>query len=145
MTSSRIISSVVNLTWKGGLAFEAVPPSGKAMTFDSTPEGSEPLGPSPMEALLASIAACAAMDVISILEKKRQKVTGYRIEIEGERIPEGTWPRPYTSVKVRHFVTGDGIDPDAVARSVHLSDEKYCSVLATLRLGPQVESEWAIE
>ncbi|HRF60686.1 MAG TPA: OsmC family protein [Fimbriimonadaceae bacterium] len=136
---------MVNLTWKGGLAFEAVPPSGKTMTFDSTPDGSEPHGASPMEALLAAIAACSAMDVISILEKKRQKVTSYRIEIEGERSPEGEWPRPFTKIEVRHIVSGESIDPDALARSVQLSDEKYCSVLATLRLGPEVGSAWAIE
>ena len=98
-----------------------------------------------METLLSAIGACAAMDVISILKKKRQVVTAYRIEIEGERVPPGNWPRPFLSIVVRHIVSGENIDPAAVERAVQLSDEKYCSVIATLRQSPTVTSEWVVE
>lgn len=114
--------------------------------MDGHPEsGGQGLGPTPMEALLAAAAACSAMDVVSILEKKRQTVASYRIEIEGERGPEGEWPRPFTRLSVRHVLSGEGLDPVAVARAVELSDTKYCSVLATLRAAPEVTSSWAIE
>jgi putative redox protein len=136
----------VDVAWKGELAFEATPPTGFRFTMDGHPEsGGQGLGPTPMEALLAAAAACSAMDVVSILEKKRQNVTAYRIEIEGERPPEGEWPRPFTRLTVRHIVSGVGLDPAAVERAVELSDTKYCSVLATLRAAPDVTSSWQIE
>src|SRR4051812_2693202 len=102
--------------------------------MDSHPDfGGENRGPSPVEALLSSIAACSAIDVLAILRKKQQKVTAYRIEVEGERPPEGQYPRPFTSIVIRHVVTGVDIDPHAVERAVELSDTKYCGVIATLR------------
>lgn len=85
------------------------------------------------------------MDVVNILEKKRQKVTGYRVEVDGERVPKGQWPRPFLSITVKHIITGDGIDPVAVQRAIELTDEKYCSVIATLRQAPTVSSVWEIE
>ena len=107
--------------------------------------GGQGLGPSPVEALLASAAACCGMDVVSILEKKRQEVTAYRLEIDGVRAEPGTWPRPFLSITMRHIVTGEDLDPVAVARAVELSDEKYCTVVSTLRSQPEVQSLWTIE
>lgn len=128
------------------MAFESMPESGKSFIMDASPDaGGQGLGPSPLEALVSSVAACAAMDVISILRKKKQEVTAYRIEIDGVRGPEGVYPRPYTSLHVRHFVSGTNLDPVAVARSVQLSDTKYCSVVSTLRLGPEITMDWAID
>jgi putative redox protein len=95
--------------------------------------------------LLAAAASCSAVDVVMILEKKRQTVTSYRVEIDGERGPEGEYPRPYTSLTVRHIVSGPNLTEDAVARAVELSDEKYCTVISTLRAGPKITSEWKIE
>ena len=136
---------MVQVDWKGGMAFEARAESGLGFSMDAYPEDGLGTGVTPMEALLGSLAACGAMDVISILEKKRQVVTSYRIEVEGERVPPGTWPRPYVSITVRHILTGVDLDAAAVERSVQLSDEKYCSVLATLRTGPKIVSEWRID
>lgn len=137
---------MVTIEWKGGLAFEASPPSGNRFTMDAIPEvGGENRGPTPVEALMASLAACTAMDVLSILRKKKQVVTGYHVEVEGHRAPEGEWPRPFRSMIVRHIVRGEGLDPAAVERAVELSDSKYCTVLATLRQSPAVVSEWRIE
>jgi len=98
-----------------------------------------------MEALLCSLAACTAMDVVLILEKKRQKVTRYRLEIVGERPPKGTYPRPFVTIKVKHLLTGENLDPMAVARAIELSDKKYCSVSMTLRAGVAMTSEWSID
>lgn len=128
------------------MAFEAEPPSGNKFVFDAHADfGGQNLGPSPLEALLGSVAACSAMDVLSILQKKKQLVKSYRIEVEGDRNPPGEWPRPYKSIRIRHVVEGENLDPAAVARAVELSDEKYCSVIATLRAAPTVSSEWTIE
>ncbi len=131
------------LEWKGGLAFTARVPTEVALAFDSADEGAEPIGPSPMEGLLASLAACTAMDVISILEKKRQHVTAYRVEIEADRIPAGQWPRPFTAFRIKHVVEGD-VDPAALQRAITLSEETYCSVSATLRTLPKITNTWEI-
>jgi putative redox protein len=80
-----------------------------------------------------------------ILQKKKQVLTSYRIEIDGERGPVGVYPRPFISVTMRHIVSGENLDPAAVARAVALSDEKYCTVLATVRSAPSVTSAWVIE
>lgn len=131
---------MIQVSWKKGLIFEALSESGAVVTLASHADGISAM--TPVEALLASAAACSGMDVISILEKKRQIVTGYRVEIEHERGPEGTFPRPIVAVTVRHILEGESLDEVAVARAVELSDEKYCTVLATLRIPVAVNSVW---
>ncbi|OGR29777.1 MAG: hypothetical protein A2139_03720 [Desulfobacca sp. RBG_16_60_12] len=136
---------MIDLTWKGKMAFEAKNEGGEAfvMNGDKAPDpGLE--GPSPMQTLLAAIAGCMAFDVISILEKKRQKVTSYKVQIEGDRPPEGVYPRPFTAIRIKHILEGEAIDEAAVQRAIELSEEKYCSVSATLRQSPSIDNEWEI-
>ncbi len=128
------------------MAFEAEVPSGNNFVMDAIEEfGGKNLGPTPVEAFLSSAAACSAMDVVSILEKKRQKVTDYRIEVEWQRPPQGQAPRPVLSVIIRHILRGENLDPGAVQKAVELSDSKHCTVVATLRHGPTVLSEFRID
>jgi putative redox protein len=137
---------MVTVNWKGGMAFESAPPSGSGFVMDAHPDyGGQGLGPSPVEAFLSAVAACSAMDVIAVMQKKRQEVTSYRIEIDGERTTPGEFPRPFTSIVVRHILTGKDLDEAAVQKAVELSDQKYCSVIATLRQCPAIGSEWRIE
>jgi putative redox protein len=132
--------------WQGGMAFESVTPSGSRFVMDSNPEhGGQQKGPDPVQALLAAAAACSGMDVVSILAKKRQTISRYRIEVDWNRDPEGDWPRPIRSIVLRHVIHGPNLDPAAVARAVELSDEKYCTVAATLRISPTITSEYRIE
>jgi putative redox protein len=143
---TRRMKAMVNVNWIGGMAFEAHPPTGVTFVLDSHPEhGGALRGPTPVESLLASVAACSAIDVLAILQKKHQHVDSYRIEVDGERPPQGEFPRPFRSITIRHIVSGQDIDPNAVARAVELSDEKYCSVIATLRAAPTVTSEFRVE
>jgi putative redox protein len=138
--------SQINVHWKGDAVFAAQVPSGVEFCMDTHPDyGGTRQGPTPLEAFLASAAACSAIDVLDILKKKKQEVDSYRIEVTWERGPEGVYPRPVTGLKVKHIVAGQEIDPAAVARSVELSDAKYCSVLATMRIAVNVESIWEIE
>ena len=88
-------------------------------------------GPSPLEMLLVSVAACTAMDVQSILAKKRQDVTDYTVEVEGTRAEDH--PRKFTAFHVHHIVHGRNVSAKAVADAVELSDQKYCSIAATVR------------
>ena len=87
----------------------------------------------------------AVSDVLDILHKKRQIVTSYRVEVDGDRPPPGEYPRPFSAIRVRHIVSGENLDPIAVARAVELSDTKYCTVITTIRGTPEVTSTWEIE
>ena len=137
---------MVTVKWAGDMVFESTPPSGNKIVLDAYQEfGGTSKGPTPVEAFLSAIAACSAMDVLAILQKKKQRVTAYRIEVEGTRPPQGEFPRPFTTLVVRHIVTGESIDAHAVERAVELSDQKYCSVMATIRSAPPIVSEFKIE
>lgn len=136
----------MNVVWKGDMAFEATGNSGQSFTMDAYAEsGGHNSGPTPVEALLGSLAACSAMDVVSILKKKKQVVTSYRIEVSGERTPEGEWPRPFKSITIKHIISGENLEDSAVARSIQLSDEKYCTVVATLRAAPEITTTYEIK
>lgn len=85
---------------------------------------------SPMEALLGALGGCTGYDVVSIMEKKKQPLASYRIEITGDRADDH--PMRYTRIVLTHVGSGPGVTLAALERAVHLSHEKYCSVAATL-------------
>jgi putative redox protein len=95
-----------------------------------------------MELLLLALGGCTGVDVISILQKKRQHVTDYRIEVSSERREEH--PRACTRMFVKHIVRGRGVSEKAVADAVELSDQKYCSVAATLRGTAEIITSYEI-
>lgn len=133
---------MIEVALTGNMEFTARSDEGGELKLDAYADaGGSGAHLTPVEALLASAAACGGMDVISILRKKQQTVTTYRIEIEHERGPMGEWPRPVTHIHLRHVLTGPNLDPAAVDRAIELSDEKYCSVLATLRNPPTVTTD----
>ena len=109
--------------------FIGTPPSGHAQIIDT--KGDRRAAPTPIEMLLVSVAACTAADVISILLKKRQNVEKYLVEIEGTRKEDH--PRAFTKFHIHHIVRGRSVSEKAVADAVKISDEKYCSVAATVR------------
>lgn len=119
-----------------GTRVEARTDSGFTITFDTDDAGGVRAGPSPMEAVVAALAACTSMDVASILRKKRQAAIGYEIAVRGERSEEH--PRVYTSIVVEHRVIGD-VDPEALRRSVELSATRYCPVSAMLSASVRME------
>ena len=97
---------------------------------------------SPVELLLIALGSCTAVDVISILRKKREQVTDYRVEVRGERRTD--YPRSYTIMEVRHIVRGRNVSEKAVAQAIQLSEEKYCSVAATLKPTVTITSTYEI-
>jgi putative redox protein len=117
------------LTFTSGLHFDATTGSGRAFAFDDPPEG----GLGPVETVLAALAACSAMDVVSIALKKRQPITTYRIHARGEQRDE--YPKVYTRIDLVHDVEGPGVSTQAIARCIELSATKYCPVNAMLSAG----------
>jgi putative redox protein len=96
-----------------------------------------------MELVLVALGGCAGADVVGILEKKRQLVTSYEIEVRGERRAEH--PRVYTAIEVVHRLRGRNIDPKAVEHAINLSEEKYCSVSAMLKKATTITTRYEIE
>ncbi len=113
-----------------GLRFNASAGSGHSIVLDS---GDGDGGMRPTELFPIALAGCTGMDVISILRKKRQDVSGYRIEVSGTQM--NAHPNAFTRMDVTHIVEGTGVDVDAVRRAIELSATKYCAVGATLASG----------
>lgn len=133
-------TKIARLRYAGGEAFVAESPSGHATV---TSFGHDKLtAPSPMELLLVALGGCTGADVVGILEKKRQRVTGYEIEVRAERRAEH--PRVYTRIEVVHLLRGHDIDPKAVQHAVELSETKYCSVSAMLGASTQLTMRYQI-
>ena len=120
--------------------FIGVPPSGRAQVIDV--KGERRAAPSPLEMLLVSVAACTAADVASILEKKRQDVVNYQVEVTGDRAEEH--PRKFVKFHVHHIVHGRSVSEKAVADAIELSDTKYCSVAATVRPTATITTSYEI-
>ena len=120
--------------------FLGVTPSNHALAIDTDHERHS--APSPMELLLLALGSCTGVDVASILRKKRQDVTAYRIEVRGLRRTEH--PRGYETMEVHHIVTGRNISEHAVAQAIELSEMKYCSVAATFRPTVEIVSTFQI-
>ncbi len=120
--------------------FSVTTPSGHSITLDTDHDRNS--APTPMELLLVALGSCTAVDVASILRKKRQDVTDYRVEVRGERRAEH--PRSFKRMKVHHIVTGRSVSEQSVAQAIQLSEEKYCSVAATLRPTAAIVSSYEI-
>jgi len=121
----------VVLNWKGKMSFEGVSNSGFVQKMDSdTPVGGEDSAARPMEFIGIGLAGCTAMDVISILQKKKQPVTDFRVQIHAPRADEH--PKVFTSAVIEYLVTGKDVDEAALLRAIELSAEKYCPAQAML-------------
>ncbi len=115
------------INWIAGMQLVARAGQGPAIIMDD-PEGRS--GPSPMELVLMGVAGCTAMDVVSILRKKRSTFTALQVEISGERAAD--YPKRYTRIHIEFIVTGTGVKPTDVEQAVRLSMDKYCSAAASL-------------
>lgn len=121
--------------WEGEAKFRATAAgSGHEILMDGPPEiGGENAGPRPMETLLMAVGGCSSIDVVHILRKARQDVTGCIAELEAQRAPEP--PQVFTRLHLHFIVTGRGLREPQVKRAVELSAEKYCSASIMLTRG----------
>jgi putative redox protein len=115
------------LKWTGDLQFVGRAEDGPAVILDSRDGGT---GPSPMQMVLMGVAGCTAMDVISILKKKRANVTGFQVNVSGERAEEH--PKRFTGIHIDYVFQGTGIKSQAVEQAIQLSETKYCSAMASM-------------
>jgi putative redox protein len=126
---------VIQARWTKNRQFVGWDSTNHGIVMDTPAGGTgEGTGWRPVELLLLGMAGCTGVDVISILEKKREDVRGLEIEVKGEPFLEG-FPHYYETIEVIYTVTGVGVKPESVARAIELSEEKYCSVRGCL--GPQ--------
>ena len=128
------------VTWNSGLSFNGIAESGFPIPMDvSVEKGGTGQGTSPMELVLVGLGGCTGMDVISILQKKRQEVTRFEILLHGERASEH--PKVFTEITVEYVVTGHNLEREAVERAVELSEGKYCSVNGMLKQSVKVHTK----
>ena len=126
--------------YAGDDLFIGTSPSGHSVAIDV--KGDRKSAQTPMEMLLISVAACTAADVASIMEKKRQDVREYIVEVTGTRVDDH--PRKFTAFHIHHIVRGHHVSEQGLAQAIELSDTKYCSVAATVRPTATITTSYEI-
>ena len=132
------------IRWSGtGMSFIAETGSNHILAMDGAPEGGgRNLAPRPMETVLAGAGGCTAYDVVVILKKSGQDVTGCEVRLEAERA--ATDPKVFTRIHTRFLVRGRNLKPNVVEQAIRLSHEKYCSATAMLAKTAEITREFEI-
>ena len=129
--------------WHDGMSFIAETGSGHMVAMDGAPEaGGRNLAPRPMELLLAGTGGCTSFDVVMILKRARQAVTGCEVKLSAERADAD--PKVFTRINMHFVVRGKDLKPDAVERAIALSAEKYCSASIMLGKTAAMTHSWEI-
>lgn len=119
------------VTWQGNMAFTGTADSGFNILLDAEEKvGGHNTGFRPLELMAMSLAGCTAMDVISILQKKRQDIIRFEVRVDADRADDH--PRDFTQMRVEYILTGRGINAKAVERAIELSETKYCPAQSML-------------
>jgi putative redox protein len=132
---------LAEVTWNEGNVFLGSDTAGHTVVYDSAEEVQK--GISPMRALLTSLGACTGMDVVAILNKRKQKLKSLKILVSGER-PEHGLPKPWTSIHVKYVLSGDQLETRFVEEAIKDSTEKFCSVGATLQPTAKITHSYEI-
>jgi putative redox protein len=127
--------------WSGDNVFLGSDASGHTVVFDSAQSTSK--GISPMTVLLTSLGACTGMDIVAILKKRKQNLSSLRIFVSGER-PEYGLPKPWTSIHIKYVLSGVGLERELVEEAIRESNEKFCSVGATIQPTAKISHSYEI-
>ena len=131
------------LNWTGGIRFEGKSAFGLNIATDGIKKvGGTENGYKPPELVLFGLAGCTGVDLVKILEKMRQEITGIEIEVKGFQPEE--YPKPFNKIEVKYIVRGKGLEEDKVARAITLSEEKYCMVSLSLKGVARITSTYEI-
>src|ERR1035437_6166487 len=133
-----MISAIVKLTQPSATNRQCVATSGTGphLLIDDAAGNT---GAKPIELVAIALAGCTAFDVINILRKKRQQVTGYEVKVEADQTPAP--PQVFAQVRIHHIIRGENVSAQAVEDAIHLSEEKYCSVGAMVKRSEEHTSE----
>ena len=124
-------SSSVSLTWQNGFRFDSTDSHGHTITLDAPQsEGDSFEGFMPGDMLLTALAGCSGIDVVNILSRQRQQVKGLEISVNGRQNPDPPWA--WEDVSIHYTLRGSDLNPRLVERAIDLSENKYCSIGATI-------------
>jgi putative redox protein len=131
------------MKWAGGNKFEGTSLFGHKIVTDSAKEtGGEEAGYKPTELVLFGLAGCTGIDVVKILEKMRQELTSFEIEVAAHQNDE--YPKPFHTVEVKYILKGKNLDREKVAKAIELSESKYCVVSQTIQSQAKVVTSFEI-
>jgi putative redox protein len=129
--------------WLDGMTFVAETGTGHIVPMDGAPDaGGRNLAPRPMEMVLAGTGGCTAFDVVLILKRSRQEISGCSVSMKAERAD--TEPKVFTRIHFHYTLRGRGLKPESVERAIRLSAEKYCSASAMLAKTAEITHDWEI-
>jgi putative redox protein len=132
------------VNWKHDLSFTGFNESGMSLPLiGDVPDSLATEGFEPMELIAIGLAGCTGMDVVSILQKKRQDVTSFEVQVHAERATD--FPKVFTNISVEYIITGHNVEPVAVERSIELSSTKYCPAQAMLSKVCKIEHRYTIK
>jgi len=129
----------ISAAWKGDLTF--IGQNDRGGTVQINGQDGQP-GVGPMQLLLIATAGCTGIDIVSILEKKRLKLTDMQVKVRGKRATD--YPMVWTDIHITYILWGENIPPKDVEQAIQLSEEKYCSVSLMLRKTSKITSEYSI-
>ena len=135
------MDKTVHVTWLQKKQFVGTDDTKHSVVMSAQDEENA-VGMSASQLLLVGLGGCTGYDVVSILEKKRQRLTGLEITVTGEQEPDPPWP--YRKIHIHYELRGKGLREKAVSDAIELSEEKYCSVAATVRAAAEVTFDYTI-
>ncbi len=133
------MTATSTVRWIGGKQFVGIDSTHHSVVLSTAAEN---VGMKPSELLLVALASCTAVDVVEILEKKRAKLASLEIEVNGEQDPENPWP--FRKIHLLYRLRGENLDAKSVEQAIRLSEEKYCSVAATVRGVAEISTSFDI-
>lgn len=128
-----------SVKWVGDELFLGTSESGHSMILDANGGN---LAPSPLESILISLGSCSSVDVVSILQKTKQKIDGCTVEINGSRVD--TVPKLFSKIHLHFIITGVDIKEKHVERAVNLAADKYCSIALMLNGNVEISHDFSI-
>ena len=136
-------ATTVDVSWEGGFRFVSRDARGRTLTVDvPQEEGDDSDGFMPGDMMLTSLVGCSGVDIVGILRKQRQQVTGIDVRVTGVQEPDPPWT--WVEIRLEYVVTGKNVSEKAVERAIRLSETKYCSVGATLSGRARISSTFRI-
>lgn len=135
-------NQLTSVEWRERMTFDATTNSGHTLVLDAAPPVGDDRGVRPMELLLTALAGCSSMDVLTILQKKREPIQAFRVTIEAARAQEH--PKVYTDIQMTYHIRG-AVNPQAVRHAIQLTESTYCGVSAMLGKCATITTHFEIE